>query len=128
MHGGKILPMSAGLLRAHRHCGYCGEPLVGVRYGQRFCCAECRAVGRVEDQRAARAFWAAQGKPSLAEVTGEEMPSNFPMHNPDEVRIARRSKERLQPRPGIALSAEQEEKVRDVLTRHLLENGMGEDR
>jgi len=56
-----------GLLSYHRTCQNCSQPLLG-RYGQRYCCAECRLAGNAAQARAQRKLWRAAGKPSEAEL------------------------------------------------------------
>ena len=57
----------AGVLSRHNHCNYCGEPLLGARFGQRYCSAICRANGRAAEARAARRAWVLAGRPKAEE-------------------------------------------------------------
>jgi len=57
----------AGVLSRHAQCGYCGEPLLGARFGQRYCSAICRANGRAAEARAARRAWVLAGRPKAEE-------------------------------------------------------------
>ena len=54
------------LLTRHRCCDHCGGPLPD-RFGQRFCDADCRALGKAAEQRAARELWRQAGRPMLDE-------------------------------------------------------------
>jgi hypothetical protein len=56
-----------GLLSVHRTCNNCGQALLG-RYGQRFCCAECRVAGQSAEAKAARRLWREMGRPREAEL------------------------------------------------------------
>jgi predicted nucleic acid-binding Zn ribbon protein len=58
----------AGVLTQHTHCGHCGKPMPWARFGQVYCSALCRTLGRAEEQRAAQALWRAAGKPREVEV------------------------------------------------------------
>jgi predicted nucleic acid-binding Zn ribbon protein len=56
------------LLSRHSHCANCGSPIPHANYGQRFCDQWCRAEGKASEQRAARKFWRAMGRPTEEEV------------------------------------------------------------
>ncbi len=50
-------------LTLHKYCDHCGQPLLGVRFGQRFCNSDCRVEGKAAEARAARRAWDKAGRP-----------------------------------------------------------------
>ena len=56
-----------GLLSLHLTCNNCGEPML-ARYGQRWCCVECRLAGNAAEARAQRRLWRAAGRPRETEL------------------------------------------------------------
>ena len=53
--------LTGKVLSKHSHCKTCDAAMPYARFGQRYCCALCRAEGRAEEQRAAQHLWRAAG-------------------------------------------------------------------
>ena len=59
-------------LTLHHRCDNCGKPLIGARFGQRFCDRLCRLEGMAAEGRAARRAWDEAGRPMFCDEIEDE--------------------------------------------------------